>query len=98
MDDDNTMVYNWEYSITDEPLNEADRRERRLGNGPLEVDQTTLQGHACNRGAEYLSHATGGLVPGVPGAVDTDFPWHDQRLMHLLRPKRPLLSYAPATG
>jgi phthalate 4,5-dioxygenase oxygenase subunit len=43
MDDDNTMVYNWEYSITDEPLNEEDRLERRLGNGPLEVDQTTFR-------------------------------------------------------
>ena len=43
MDDDNTMVYNWEYSITDEPLNEADRLERRLGNGPFEVDQTTFR-------------------------------------------------------
>ena len=42
MDDDNTMVYNWEYSLTDEPLNEGDRLERRLGNGPLDVDQTTF--------------------------------------------------------
>jgi len=43
MDDDNTMVYNWEYSITDEPLNEEDRLELRLGNGPLDVDQTTFR-------------------------------------------------------
>ena len=43
MDDYNTMVYNWEYSITDEPMNEADRLERRLGNGPLDVDQTTFR-------------------------------------------------------
>jgi phthalate 4,5-dioxygenase oxygenase subunit len=43
MDDDNTMVYNWEYSITDEPMNEEDRLERRLGNGPLDVDQTTFR-------------------------------------------------------
>jgi hypothetical protein len=32
--DDDTMVYNWEYSITDEPLNE-DRLELRLGSDPL---------------------------------------------------------------
>jgi phthalate 4,5-dioxygenase oxygenase subunit len=43
MDDDNTMVYNWEYSLTDEPLNEEDRLELRLGNGPLDVDQTTFR-------------------------------------------------------
>ncbi len=43
MDDDNTMVYNWEYSITDESLNEEDRLERRLGNGPLDVDQATFR-------------------------------------------------------
>jgi phthalate 4,5-dioxygenase len=43
MDDDNTVVYNWEYSTTEEPLNEEDRLERRLGNGPLDVDQTTFR-------------------------------------------------------
>ena len=43
IDDENTMVYNWEYSLTDEPMNEADRLERRLGNGPLDVDQTTFR-------------------------------------------------------
>jgi phenylpropionate dioxygenase-like ring-hydroxylating dioxygenase large terminal subunit len=43
MDDDNTMVYNWEYSLTDEPLNEEDRLELRLGNGPLDVDQSTFR-------------------------------------------------------
>jgi phenylpropionate dioxygenase-like ring-hydroxylating dioxygenase large terminal subunit len=43
MDDHSTMVYNWEYSITDEPMNEGDRLERRLGNGPLDVDQTTFR-------------------------------------------------------
>jgi hypothetical protein len=37
------MVYNWEYSLTDEPLNEEDRLELRLGNGPLDVDQTTFR-------------------------------------------------------
>ena len=53
MDDDNTMVYNWEYSITDEPLNEEDRLERRLGNGPLEVDQTTFRSQR-HRDNNYL--------------------------------------------
>jgi hypothetical protein len=37
------MVYNWEYSLTDEPLNEEDRLELRLGNGPLDVDQSTFR-------------------------------------------------------
>jgi phenylpropionate dioxygenase-like ring-hydroxylating dioxygenase large terminal subunit len=53
MDDDNTMVYNWEYSLTDEPLNEADRLELRLGNGPLDVDQTTFRSKR-NRHNNYL--------------------------------------------
>jgi phenylpropionate dioxygenase-like ring-hydroxylating dioxygenase large terminal subunit len=53
MDDDNTMVYNWEYSITDEPLNEEDRLERRLGNGPLAVDQTTFRSQR-HRDNNYL--------------------------------------------
>jgi phenylpropionate dioxygenase-like ring-hydroxylating dioxygenase large terminal subunit len=70
MDDDNTMVYNWEYSITDEPLNEEDRLERRLGNGPLEVDQTTFrsQRHRANnylldRQAQKTKNFTG--IEGV---------------------------------
>jgi len=53
MDDHNTMVYNWEYSITDEPMNEEDRFERRLGNGPLDVDQTTFRSKK-NRDNNYL--------------------------------------------
>jgi hypothetical protein len=53
MDDHNTLVYNWEYSITDEPMNEEDRLERRLGNGPLDVDQTTFRSKK-NRGNNYL--------------------------------------------
>jgi len=53
MDDHNTMVYNWEYSITDEPMNEEDRLERRLGNGPLDVDQTTFRSKR-NRENNYL--------------------------------------------
>jgi phenylpropionate dioxygenase-like ring-hydroxylating dioxygenase large terminal subunit len=53
MDDENTMVYNWEYSVTDEPLTEDDRLERRLGNGPLDVDQTTFRSRR-NRQNNYL--------------------------------------------
>jgi phenylpropionate dioxygenase-like ring-hydroxylating dioxygenase large terminal subunit len=53
MDDDNTMVFNWEHSATDEPLTERDRLERRLGNGPLDVDQTTFRGKR-NRRNDYL--------------------------------------------
>jgi TolB-like protein len=52
MDDENTMVYNWEYSTT-EPLTEEDRLERRLGNGPLDVDQTTFRSKK-HRGNNYL--------------------------------------------
>jgi phthalate 4,5-dioxygenase oxygenase subunit len=45
MDDETTMVYNWEYSPTDEPLTDEDRHEieRRLGNGPHDVDQETFR-------------------------------------------------------
>jgi phthalate 4,5-dioxygenase len=53
MDDDTTTVYNWEYSATDEPLSDEDRLERRLGNGPLDVDQTTFRSFR-NRENSYL--------------------------------------------
>lgn len=39
MDDVTCMVYNWDYSLSEHPLGEADRLELRLGNGPAEVDQ-----------------------------------------------------------
>jgi len=52
MDDETTMVYNWEYSTT-EPLTEEDRLERRLGNGPLDVDQATFRSRR-NRENNYL--------------------------------------------
>jgi phenylpropionate dioxygenase-like ring-hydroxylating dioxygenase large terminal subunit len=53
MDDGATMVYNWEYSITDEPIDAEERLERRLGNGPLDVDQTTFRSRR-NRQNNYL--------------------------------------------
>ena len=52
MDDETTMVYNWEHSTT-EPLTDEDRLERRLGNGPLDVDQTTFRSKR-NRENNYL--------------------------------------------
>jgi phenylpropionate dioxygenase-like ring-hydroxylating dioxygenase large terminal subunit len=51
-DDETTMVYNWEQSTT-EPLTDEDRLERRLGNGPLDVDQTTFRSKR-NRENGYL--------------------------------------------
>ena len=53
MDDETTMVYNWEYSATAAPLSEEDRLERRLGNGRLDVDQTTFRS-TRNRDNNYL--------------------------------------------
>jgi len=52
IDDYNTMVYNWELSTTD-PLTDEDRLERRLGNGPMDVDQTTFRSRR-NRENNYL--------------------------------------------
>ena len=52
IDDDNTMVYNWEYSVT-APLTAEDRLERRLGNGPHDVDQKTFRG-IRNRRNNYM--------------------------------------------
>jgi hypothetical protein len=52
MDDETTMVYNWEHSTTD-PLTDEDRLERRLGNGPMDVDQTTFRSKR-NRENNYL--------------------------------------------
>jgi phthalate 4,5-dioxygenase len=53
IDDETTMVYNWVYSTTDEPLSEEDRMENSLGNGPRHVDPTTFRSKA-NRGNNYL--------------------------------------------
>jgi len=52
MNDETTMVYNWEQSTT-EPLTDEDRLERRLGNGPLDVDQSTFRSKR-NRENSYL--------------------------------------------
>jgi len=46
------MVYNWEHSTT-EPLTDEDRLERRLGNGPQDVDQSTFRSKR-NRENDYL--------------------------------------------
>ena len=53
IDDENTLVYNLEYSTTDAPLTPEDRLERRLGNGPLDVDPTTFRSKR-NRQNNYL--------------------------------------------
>ena len=53
MDDETTMVYNWHYSTTDAALDDDDRRERRSGNGPDDVDQTTFRS-IRNRRNNYL--------------------------------------------
>jgi hypothetical protein len=53
MDDENTMVYNWHHSTTEQPLDDDDRAERRSGNGPGHVDQATFRSKA-NRANNYL--------------------------------------------
>ncbi len=53
IDDENTMVYNWQYSLADAPLSDEDRLERGIGNGPLHVDPTTFRSKA-NRSNNYL--------------------------------------------
>jgi len=53
MDDESTMVYNWVVTARDEPLPEEERLERRLGNGPDTVDQTTFRSRV-NRRNNYL--------------------------------------------
>jgi phthalate 4,5-dioxygenase len=52
MDDENTMVFNWDWSET-APLTDDDRLERRLGNGPLDVDQSTFRS-TRNRRNNYM--------------------------------------------
>jgi phthalate 4,5-dioxygenase oxygenase subunit len=53
MDDENTMVFNWVYGEGEAPLPEEERLERRLGNGPDDVDQTTFRSRR-NRQNNYL--------------------------------------------
>src|SRR5207247_1387409 len=45
IDDETCMVYNWCYSKT-APLNDQDRLEKGLGNGPIHVDQTNFRSKA----------------------------------------------------
>ncbi len=52
MDDENCMVYNWQYALNGDPLTEEDRLERRLGNGPSDVDQGTFRSYD-NRHNDY---------------------------------------------
>ena len=51
VDDETCMVYNWCYSKT-EALDETDRLERGLGNGPMHVDQKTFHSFQ-NRSNNY---------------------------------------------
>jgi len=53
MDDENTMVYNWMYCLTDTPMTDQERLEVRAGNGPMDVDQTTFRSRK-NRANNYL--------------------------------------------
>ncbi len=53
MDDATCMVYNWDYSLTEHPLNEADRLEQRLGNGPADVDRENGFRSHRNRDNDY---------------------------------------------
>jgi phenylpropionate dioxygenase-like ring-hydroxylating dioxygenase large terminal subunit len=53
MDDENTMVYNWMYCLTDTPMTDQERLEVRAGNGPNDVDQTTFRSRK-NRSNNYL--------------------------------------------
>ena len=46
IDDENSMVWNWQYSISDEPLSPDEREERALGNSPDSVDQSTFRSFA----------------------------------------------------
>ena len=57
MDDETTMVFNWVFSKDGSALNEEDRLERSLGNGPLHVDQKTFRSHA-NKSNDYLIDRT----------------------------------------
>jgi phenylpropionate dioxygenase-like ring-hydroxylating dioxygenase large terminal subunit len=51
VDDETTMVWNWEYADT--PMTDEDRDESRLGNGPGDVDQATFRSRR-NRANDYL--------------------------------------------
>ncbi|MDH3599638.1 MAG: Rieske 2Fe-2S domain-containing protein [Candidatus Tectomicrobia bacterium] len=52
MDDGNCMVYNWTYTLGEAPLTDEDRLERRLGNGPHDVDPRTFRSYD-NRENDY---------------------------------------------
>ena len=52
-DDETCVTWNWYYSTTDEPLTDAERSEKRFGNGPADVDQKTFVPHR-NAGNSYM--------------------------------------------
>jgi phenylpropionate dioxygenase-like ring-hydroxylating dioxygenase large terminal subunit len=54
MDNHNCMVYNWQYCLTDDALNEEDRLESRSGNGPGDVDATNGFRSIRHRSNNYL--------------------------------------------
>ena len=39
IDDANCMVYNWEYSVTGQPMSDPEETARQLGTGPGEMDE-----------------------------------------------------------
>src|SRR5271156_5814879 len=57
IDDENTMVYNWAYSVTDEPFIDEDRLERGIRHGAFHVYQTNFRSKA-NRSNNYLIDRT----------------------------------------
>ena len=74
MDDETTMVFNWVFTKDGSALNEEDRLERGLGNGPLHVDQTTFRPRA-NKSNDYLIDRTvqrGESFTGIDGVNAQD--------------------------
>ncbi len=74
IDDHNCMVFNWVFSTTNAPLTEEDRLERRLGNGPLHVDQKTFrsfQNRANNYGLDREVQKTESYT-GIDGINQQD--------------------------
>jgi phthalate 4,5-dioxygenase oxygenase subunit len=54
IDDENCMVWNWYYSLGDEPFSGEDRLLRSSGNGPLDVDFDNGFRSKRNRSNDYL--------------------------------------------
>ena len=87
MDDETTMVYNWEYSPTDEPLTDEDRRRAPSRQRPASTSTRRPSARSRNRAEQ--------LPARPPGAEDGEL--HGDRRRSTRRTARSRRAWAPSS-